>query len=62
MMATAIAHDEVTAKSNEYGLGHASGYVAHWDHPNSSGWSTRRFSGSVDSQAYHYTDVVVPGT
>ena len=60
MMGTAIAHDEVTAKSNDYGLGHASGYVAHWDHPNSSGWSTHRFAGSVDSQAYHYTDVVVP--
>jgi hypothetical protein len=60
MMATAIAHDEVTAKSNDYGLGHVSGYVAHWDHTNSSGWSTQRFSGSVDSQAYHYTDVVVP--
>ena len=60
MMATAIPRNDVTAKSNEVGLGHASGYLAHWDHPNNDGWSTSWFSGSVDSQAYQYTDIVVP--
>ena len=40
LMATAIAHDDVTGKSNDYGLGRVSGYVAHWDHTNNDGWST----------------------
>ena len=31
LMATAIAHDGVTGKSNDYGLGRVSGYLAHWD-------------------------------
>jgi serine protease AprX len=60
MMGTAVARHDVTAKSNDYGLGHASGYVAHWTHPNSDGWSTYTFSGSVNSEAYHYTDIDVP--
>jgi hypothetical protein len=60
MMATAIPRYDVTAKSTDVGLGHVSGYVAHWTHPNPDGWSTYWFSGSVDSQAYHYTDIVVP--
>jgi subtilisin family serine protease len=59
MMATAIAHG-APGKSNEYGLGRASGYVAHWDHPNSDGWSTSRFSGGVSSQGLQYGDITVP--
>ena len=60
MMATAIAHDGVPGKSNEYGLGRASGYIAHWDHPNNDGWSTSRFSGGVSSQGLQYGDITVP--
>ena len=60
MMATAIAHDGVPGKSNEYGLGRASGYVAHWDQPNTDGWSTSRFSGGVSSQGFQYGDITVP--
>ena len=45
LMATAIAHDDVTGKSNDYGLGRVSGCVAHWDHPNNDGWSNFWFSG-----------------
>jgi subtilisin family serine protease len=59
MMATAIAHG-VPGKSNEYGLGRASGYVAHWDHPTTNGWSTSRFSGGVSSQGFQYGDITVP--
>ena len=46
LMATAIAHDDVTGKSNDYGLGRVSGYLAHWDHPNTDGWSTYWFWGT----------------
>ena len=60
MMATAIPRYDVTAKSNDVGLGHVSGYLAHWSHTNPDGWFTNWLSGSVDSQAYHYTDIVVP--
>jgi hypothetical protein len=62
LMATAIAHDDVTGKSNDYGLGRVSGYLAHWAHPNSAGWSTHWFHGGVKGgPAYPaYGDVTVP--
>jgi hypothetical protein len=60
LMATAIAHDDVTGKSNLYGLGRASGYLAHWDHPNSAGWSTYKFFGDVTVQGFQYGDITVP--
>ena len=60
MMATAIAHDDVTGASNDYGLGRVSGYLAHWDHPNSDGWSTYRYWGTVSANGFAYGDIVVP--
>ena len=60
LMATAIAHDDVTGKSNDFGLGRVSGYLAHWDHPNNDGWSTNWFSGGVNSFGYAYGDITVP--
>ncbi len=60
LMATAIAHDDVTGKSNDYGLGRVSGWVAHWDHPNNDGWSNFWFSGLVSSAGYQYRDMIVP--
>jgi hypothetical protein len=60
LMATAIAHDDVTGRSNDYGLGRVSGWVAHWDHPNNDGWSNYWFSGLVGSSGYQYRDITVP--
>lgn len=60
LMATAMGHDGAVGKSNEYGLGRVSGYVAHWDHPNSDGWQTGRFWGTVNSFGYAYADLTVP--
>jgi len=60
MMATAIAHDGVTGESNDYGLGRVSGYLAHWAHPNSDGWSTYWSSGYVNAYGYQYRDITVP--
>ena len=60
LMATAIAHDNVTGKSNDYGLGRVDAYLAHWDHPNSDGWSNYWFSGYVDAYGYQYRDITVP--
>ena len=60
LMATAIAHDDVTVKSNDYGLGRVSGYLAHWTHPNSAGWSTHWVYGGVNSFGFAYDNVTVP--
>ena len=60
LMATAIAHDDVTGGSDLYGLGRVSGYTAHWDHTNSSGWQTSKFWGGVNSQGFQYNDITVP--
>ena len=61
LMATAIAHDDVTGKSNDYGLGRVSGWVAHWDHTNNDGWSNFWFSGLISTAGgYHYRDLIVP--
>jgi hypothetical protein len=59
-MATAIAHNDETAPNNDYGFGRVSGYTAHWDHPNSAGWSTAKFFGHVTVQGYQYGDITVP--
>jgi hypothetical protein len=60
LMATAMGHDGEVGKSNTYGLGRVSSYVAHWDHPNADGWETRRFSGTVNSAGFAYGDITVP--
>ena len=61
LMATAIAHDDVTGKSNDYGLGRVSGYLAHWAHPNNDGWSTHWFYGGVNGGfGFAYGDITVP--
>ena len=61
LMATAIAHDDVTGKSNDYGLGRVSGYLAHWDHTNNDGWSNYWFYGGVSTAGgYAYGDITVP--
>ena len=46
LMATAMGHDGAVGQSNDYGLGRVSGYIAHWNHLNSDGWETHRFSGT----------------
>ena len=60
LMATAIGHEDSVEMSNLYGLGRASGYLAHWDHPNSAGWQTFKFWGGVNSQGFQYNDITVP--
>jgi hypothetical protein len=60
MMATAMAHEGVLGKSNDYGLGRPSGYVAHWAHTNNDGWLTYRYWGNVSAQGYQYGDITVP--
>jgi len=60
LMGTAIAHDDLPARSNDYGLGRVSGYVAHWTHPNSAGWSTHWIYGGVKGPGFAYGDVTVP--
>ncbi|HEY8515532.1 MAG TPA: S8 family serine peptidase [Candidatus Binatia bacterium] len=60
LMATALGHDGAVGKSNEYGLGRVSSYVAHWDHPNSDGWETRRFWGTINSFGFAFSDITVP--
>ena len=59
-MATAIAHDDLPGKSDTFGLGRVSGYLAHWDHPNNDGWHTHRFWGNVTSLGYQVRDITVP--
>jgi hypothetical protein len=60
LMATAIAHDDVTGKSNDYGLGRVSGYMAHWEHPNSAGWTTQWMYGGVKGPGFAYQELIVP--
>ena len=60
LMATALPHDDLKAKSNEYGLGRVSGYLAHWAHPNSAGWTTHWTYGGVKGPGFAYGDVTVP--
>jgi hypothetical protein len=60
LMATAIGHEDAVDRSDLYGLGRASGYLAHWDNPNSAGWQTFKFWGGVTSQGYQYNDITVP--
>ena len=60
LMATAIGHEDAVEMSNVYGLGRVSGYLAHWDHPNSAGWQTFKFWGGVNSQGFQYNDITVP--
>src|SRR5262249_15039902 len=60
MMATSIAHDDVTGKSNDYGLGQVSGYIQHWAQSDADGWNTNWFWGGVDSSAFQFGDVTVP--
>jgi len=60
MMASAIAHNDVTAKSNDYGLGHVSGYLAHWNQLDAAGWNSYRFFGYIDSSAFQFGDIPVP--
>ena len=59
-MATAIPHNDVTGKSNDYGLGRVSGYLAHWSHTNNDGWSTHWFDGGINSFGFAYGDITVP--
>ncbi len=60
LMGTAIAHDDLTQKSNDYGLGRVSGYKAHWDHTNSAGWQTQWMYGGLKGPGFAYQEVVVP--
>lgn len=60
LMGTAIAHDDLTGRSNDYGLGRVSGYLAHWTHPNSAGWTTQWIYGGVKGPGFAYADVTVP--
>jgi subtilase family serine protease len=60
LMATAIPHNDVTGKSDDYGLGRVSGYLAHWSHTNNDGWSSHWFDGGINSFGFAYGDVTVP--
>lgn len=60
LMATAIPHDDVKHRSNDYGLGRVSGYLAHWAHPNSAGWTTHWTYGGVKGPGFAFGDVTVP--
>jgi len=60
MMATAIAHDDVTGKSNDFGLGRVSGYLEHWAQFDAAGWTTNWFWGGVNSSGFQFGDVTVP--
>src|SRR5262245_40899193 len=60
LMATAMGHDGAVDPSDDYGLGRVSGYIAHWDHPNSDGWETHRSWGTVNSFGFAYSDITVP--
>src|SRR5215468_3372653 len=60
MMASAIAHDDMTGKSNDYGTGRVSGYLEHWAQFDSAGWQTNWFWGSVSSTNWQYGDITVP--
>jgi len=60
MMSSAIAHDDVTAMSNDYGIGRVSGYLEHWAQFDASGWSTHWSWGSVSDTNWHYRDITVP--
>lgn len=60
LMATAIPHEDVKQKSDSYGLGRVSGYLAHWAHPNSAGWTTHWTYGGVKGPGFAYGDVTVP--
>jgi hypothetical protein len=60
MMSSAIAHDDVTGKSNVYGLGRASSYLEHWAELDANGWSTHWFWGTVSSETWQYGDIAVP--
>ncbi len=60
MMATTIAHNDVTGKSNDYGVGRASEYLAHWARTDAAGWGTNWFWGGVNSSAFQVGDITVP--
>ncbi|PWU17547.1 MAG: serine protease [Candidatus Rokuibacteriota bacterium] len=60
MMATSIAHDDVTGQSNDYGLGQVSGYIQHWAQSDADGWNTNWFWGGIDASAFQFGDITVP--
>src|SRR5262245_15390181 len=60
LMATALGHDGVAERNNEYGAGRVSSYLAHWDHNNNDGWFTQRFWGNVSATTEGYREIVVP--
>ncbi|MEY4550500.1 MAG: hypothetical protein RL685_6695, partial [Pseudomonadota bacterium] len=70
LMATALQHDSGGALSNTeldktgkryaYGLGRASPYLAHWDHPNPNGWTTARAVKQITNTTWGYLDLNVP--
>ena len=67
MMATSILHnDDDTPRNNSsggrnnYGLGRASTYIAHWARSGSNGWSTHWSWRSITNNAWGYRDITVP--
>ena len=60
MMATAIAHNDVAGKSNDYGIGRVSGYLEHWARLDAEGWATNWFWGGVSSAGFSFGDITVP--
>jgi len=57
LMASTIAHDDVTGKSNDYGIGRVSSYMAHWPTNDFLRWWTW---GSVSATGWHFFDINVP--
>src|SRR5262245_48035468 len=63
MMATAAVHNDVTAKTFDYGLGKVSGYLEHWASFEGGGWATTWVGGSVNASSFGFQDItVLPGT
>src|SRR5215471_17458327 len=60
MMATAVAHNDVTAKTFDYGLGKVSGYLEHWAQFSPNGWTTTWIGGSVNASNFSFQDITVP--
>ena len=60
LMASAIAHDDVTGMSNDYGLGRVSGYLGHWAQFDANGWSSHWSWGTVSSTNWQFRDITVP--
>ena len=59
-MATAIAPQRRDRQEQRLRARRVSGYVAHWDHPNSDGWTTHLVLRRRERLGFAYGDITVP--